>query len=112
MIGLVKKIAIVLLVLMLILAAALFFLAQKPAPERISYGMSFNTPYAIELGLNWREAYDAIVDELGVRHLRLAAHWPMVEPSEDQYSFVELDYQPKTCLSSGFNKICCCGTGL
>ena len=93
MIGLAKKIVIVVLGLVVILAIALFFLAQKSVPERISYGMSFNTPYAIELGLDWREAYDAIIDELGVRHLRLAAHWPMVEPSDDRYSFVELDYQ-------------------
>lgn len=93
MIGLIKKIVIIVLVLVVILAIALFFLAQKPAPERISYGMSFNTPYAIELGLDWREAYDAVIDELGVRHLRLAAHWPMVEPADEEYSFVELDYQ-------------------
>lgn len=93
MIRLLKKIAVFILILVVLLGVALFFLAQKPAPERITYGMSFNTPYAIELGLNWREAYDAIIDELGVRHLRLAAHWPMVEEKEDVYSFEELDYQ-------------------
>ena len=93
MIHLVKKILITLVVILIVLAVVLFFLAQKPAPERITYGMSFNTPYAIELGLDWREAYDAIIDELGVRHLRLAAHWPMVEPNDGEYSFDELDYQ-------------------
>lgn len=77
-------------VLMLLVVAAL---AYKPVPETITYGMSFNTMYARELGLNWQEAYDAILSELGVRHLRLAAHWPMIEPARDVYNFEELDYQ-------------------
>ncbi len=68
-------------------------MAYKPVPSSILYGMSFNTLYAEELELDWRQAYDAIIDELGVRHLRLAAHWPMVEPDQDKYNFVELDYQ-------------------
>ena len=55
--------------------------------------MSFNTLYANELGLDWKETYDAILDELGVRNLRLAAHWPMVEPIDNIYNFAELDYQ-------------------
>jgi hypothetical protein len=49
--------------------------------------------YAKELGLDWRETYDAILDDLKVRHLRLAAHWPMVEPEKGLYNFTELDYQ-------------------
>jgi Cellulase (glycosyl hydrolase family 5) len=69
------------------------FLAQKTIPETITYGMSFNTMYAQELGLDWKETYDAIIDDLGVRHLRLAAHWPMVEPEAGTYNFEELDYQ-------------------
>lgn len=80
-------------VLDIILIIFVVWLAQKPAPEQITYGMSFNTPYARELGLDWQETYDAILDELGVRHLRLAAHWPMVEPRDGEYNFTELDYQ-------------------
>lgn len=67
--------------------------SYKSKPESIQYGMSFNTLYANELGLDWKEVYDAFLDDLGVRHLRLAAHWPMVEPRSDVYNFSELDYQ-------------------
>jgi hypothetical protein len=83
----------VLLGLIVILLITLFLLAQKEKPEEITYGMSFNTMYARELGLNWQETYDAFLDELGVRHLRLAAHWPMIEPSPGEYNFAEMDYQ-------------------
>lgn len=74
-------------------AGTVSFLVATPAPERITYGMSFNTPYARELGLDWKQTYDALLDELGVRHLRLAAHWPMVEPAPGRFNFSELDYQ-------------------
>ncbi len=88
-----RRILIVVLLLSICSALILFVLARKEVPAKIQYGMSFNTLYANELGLDWKETYDAIVDELGVRHLRLAAHWPMVEPINDVYNFEELDYQ-------------------
>lgn len=84
---------IVLLIIFAILAGLFLLLFRKQVPERIVYGVSFNTPYAQELGLDSREVYLAILDELGVRHLRLAAHWNMVEPQKDTFDFTELDFQ-------------------
>lgn len=86
---------------LLVLLFAVVLLAQKAKPEQITYGMSFNTMYARELGLDWRETYDAILDDLGVRHLRLAAHWPMVEPQQNIYNFEELDYQIRRAREVG-----------
>ncbi len=88
-----KKILLCITALLVFFTIVLVILAQKEKPEKIQYGMSFNTLYARELGLDWQEVYDAIIDDLGVRHLRLAAHWPMVEPIDDIYNFSELDYQ-------------------
>lgn len=62
-------------------------------PERTTYGATFATPYARDLGLDWRKVYDEMFTELGVRHVRLAAHWPMVEPHDDAFNFTELDHQ-------------------
>ncbi len=87
--------------LTVIAGTALFFLSQKEKPETITYGMSFNTPYARELGLDWKEVYDAFLDDLNVRHLRLAAHWPMIEPVQNVYNFTELDYQVKRAEEVG-----------
>ena len=90
-----KFVGVFLLVFVLLIAVALYFLAQKPVPQSITYGMSFNTMYARELGLDWKQTYDAIIDDLKVRHFRLAAHWPMIEPEQNVYNFSELDYQIK-----------------
>jgi hypothetical protein len=99
-------------VLLLTFIFAIILLALKPKPEVISYGMSFNTPYARELGLDWKETYDAILDDLGVRRLRLAAHWPMVEPLQGTYNFNELDYQIKRAEEVGATVILAVGRRL
>lgn len=80
-------------VIVLFIVLLITILAWRPVPDEIQYGMSFNTLYARELGLDWRETYDALLDDMQVRHLRLAAHWPMTEPAPGQYNFTELDYQ-------------------
>lgn len=97
---------------LLVSAFAILLLAQKPTPEKITYGMSFNTMYARELGLDWKDTYDAILDDLGVRELRLAAHWPMVEPIPNVYNFVELDYQIKRAEEVGAKVILAVGRRL
>ncbi len=76
-----------------LLAFSLFLISKKEAPKKIQYGVSFNTPYARELGLDWEEVYTAILTDLNVKHLRLAAHWTMVMPKEGEWNFEELDKQ-------------------
>jgi hypothetical protein len=107
-----KIILLCLLGLLVVGVLVIWWLAQKPAPESVTYGMSFNTPYARELGLDWRNTYDAILDELGVRHLRLAAHWPMVEPKRGEYNFTELDYQIERAEEVGASVILAVGRRL
>lgn len=91
--SLLRKVLIALACFCIVCAGILFLLAQTPKPSKIIYGMSFNTLYANELGLDWKETYEAILTDLNVKHLRLAAHWPMVEPINNVYDFTELDYQ-------------------
>ncbi len=93
-------------------AGVVALLAYKPTPERIAYGMSFNTLYARELGLDWQATYDAILDDLGVRKLRLAAHWPMVEPVDGEWNFTELDYQVQKAEAVGATVIMAVGRRL
>lgn len=75
------------------LGFAAYALYAYPKPETFTYGVSFNTLYARELGLPWEAVYTAILDDLQVRNLRLAAHWPMVEPENGVWNFSELDRQ-------------------
>lgn len=107
-----KWLAIIVIVTIVLTAILIFFLAQKPKPAEIIYGMSFNTLYAEELGLNWMETYDAILNDLQVRHLRLAAHWPMIEPTQGVYNFEEMDYQVKRAEEVGADVVFAVGRRL
>jgi hypothetical protein len=93
MLGKIRTAALVIVATILVGILMFFLMSWRPVPDTITYGMSFNTPYARELGLDWQETYDVILEELGVRHLRLAAHWPKTEPEPGVYNFDELDYQ-------------------
>lgn len=89
-----KKVTLVLFVLIVLIAATLIFSIRPiPEPEQISYGVSFSKLHAKELGLDWKEAYLAILDDLGVKTLRLSAHWPEIEPKRDEFKFSDFDYQ-------------------
>lgn len=77
--------------ILLLIIGLLFFLFRSTPAEKITYGASFNARYALELGLAPEETFEAILSDVGVRHVRLAAHWDMIEPSQDTFYFGMLD---------------------
>jgi hypothetical protein len=88
-----KKILKIFTTFLLVIFVLFLILSYRKKPESIKYGMSFNVPYAVELGLDWQETFLAMIDDLGVKRLRLAAHWPLLESELDQYDFSYLDFQ-------------------
>lgn len=77
---------------LLIFAVGYVFFSLPDVPKDIRYGASFSAAYAEELGLNWREVYVAMLDELGVRDIRIPVYWDRVEAQRDVYDWVETDY--------------------
>ncbi len=96
-----KKTLIILGIVIAICLVALFFLARKEVPSKITYGMSFNVPYALELGLDPIVVLDELITDLGIRDFRIAAHWNLVEPRNDVYDFEYMDAQLKRIEESG-----------
>ncbi len=92
-----------------LLAATLGALSYTPAPASIVYGVTFSIPYAEEIGIDWKVAYRATLEELGVRRLRLPAYWPMVEPTRDTYEWRALDYELQEAHAHGATVILAVG---
>src|SRR5262245_51977103 len=66
---------------------------RGPRSRYIEYGVTFSYPYAESLGLDWKQAYQAMLNDLHPKYLRLSAYWDATEPNKDQYDFSALDYQ-------------------
>lgn len=97
-----------LVVLVVVFGAVWILSLRAPAPD-IVYGLSFSKLHSDELGLNWKDVYQAFLDGLGARHLRLSAHWPMVEPEKGVYDFSVLDYQMSEAGARGADVILALG---
>ncbi len=72
----------------------LYFNLSGPAPRQdVSLGVTFSSRYATDLGLDWKSAYTAMLDDLGVRKIRIPVYWDLVEPSDGIYDFSDVDWQ-------------------
>ncbi len=85
------------LVALAALAAGFFFLIRKPAglvenAGDIKWGVAFSKPFSTEMGLDWRETYLAILDDLGVKKMRLPIYWEDVESEPGKYDFSGYDW--------------------
>jgi len=79
------------------LATALGFFAYfnlpGPAPrEDVALGVTFSQRYARDLGVDWKKAYIAVLDDLGVRKLRIPIYWDIVERDRGAYDFSDTDW--------------------
>lgn len=80
----------ILFVLVLIYGALYFIL--PPRSEKITYGVTFSLPYAMNLNLDWRETYLAILDDLGVKNIRLPIYWTDIERAPGEFFFEDYDF--------------------
>ncbi len=90
-----KIIKTILKIFFLLVAVAFLYLfvgRSRPA-EKIEWGVTFSKRPVIDFGLDWKEVYLAILDDLRVKKIRLVAYWDEIEKEEGMYDFKELDWQ-------------------
>src|SRR3989344_5703132 len=56
------------------------------------WGVTFSTKYAKELGLDWRQAYLALLTDLDIKKIRLPVYWDEVEPVAGQFNYADYDW--------------------
>jgi len=87
-----------LLLLIIILIFYFFKIATNfPIKQDLNYksgyfGVTFSTKFCAELGLDWKEVYLAIIDDLKVKEIRLPIYWDEVEKEKGVYDFSDYDY--------------------
>ncbi len=73
---------------------------QKHKNEPLVVGATFIPDYARSFGLDPEETLGAIINDLGVKHLRLVSYWKDIEKTPGTYDFSELDWQIKMAENS------------
>ena len=71
--------------------------------EPLVIGATFVPNYAKYFELDPQETMQAMIDELGVKRLRLVSYWKDIEPVDDQYYFDELDWQFRMAEEAGID---------
>ena len=56
-------------------------------------GVTFSLRYAQDIGLDWHQAYIAMLDDLKIRYIRIPVYWDLVETSDGNYNFSDIDWQ-------------------
>ncbi len=96
----------------LILVGGYFFTGSVPQEAKVVFGVTFSQIFAEEMGLDWKEAYLAALDDLGVRKLRLIAYWQKMEPKNGEYFWEDLDWQIREADKRGAEVVLAVGRKL
>jgi hypothetical protein len=76
-----------------------FFVGSAPVQKNITWGVDFSQMQAESLKLNWKDAYSAIINDLGVKNIKLHTQWDWVEGNKGSYYFNDIDWQLATAQS-------------
>jgi hypothetical protein len=88
-----KKYKKLFIVILIFLGVYLFLWSLDFSNKDQVFGITFSETYAKSLGLDSKEAYLAILNELNFQKLRLIAYWPEIEPQKNEFNFSYLDFQ-------------------
>lgn len=82
------------IILFIVLVFFAYFFIGNPKPaEKVSWGVNFSLKQTDFLGLDDRETYLAILDDLKAQRVKISVHWDLLEKKDDKFDFSELDWQ-------------------
>lgn len=85
---------IVIILITLLVALFVWFISGEGVkePGKINWGVTFSPRQTEYLGLDSGKVYQALLDDMGVRNLRLMAPWYQVEPKDGEYDWSDVDW--------------------
>lgn len=93
------KMTIIILLILILIIISYFFIGFPKPRQDIVWGVNFSYKHAQSLGLDWKDVYRAILDDLGVKNIKLATYWDFIEGERDNYYFDDLDWLIKEAES-------------
>lgn len=90
----------VIFLLFLVAGIAIIWWQSRKTYE-VAYGMSFSRDHAVYLGLDWKEAYTAMLKELKPRFIRIPVQWNNIEKKPGVFTFADIDWQMNRAKEAG-----------
>ncbi len=59
----------------------------------LEYGVTFSKKQAENLGFDWQKMYLAVLDDLGVKKIRLPAYWNEIESKNEEFFWDDLNWE-------------------
>lgn len=95
-----KKIIFILLAFLLLFFLLFYILKiYKHYPRKIDlqykkdfFGITYSKKYAQEIGLDWKNAYLDILEELNVKQVRIPVYWDEIEKSPGVFDFSDYEF--------------------
>lgn len=81
------------LVFLSLVLLAYFNIPIEKEKDRINLGVTFSHRYSSDIGMDWKASFEATLDDLGARKIRLPVYWDLVEKEEGEYDFSDVDWQ-------------------
>jgi hypothetical protein len=95
------KMILIFLIIILAIIVGYFFVGFPKSSDDIVWGVNFSQQRAEEFGLDWREVYTALLDDLKAKNIKIAVSWDYVEGNKDEYYFNDLDFQIQEAEKKG-----------
>ncbi|MEK7643211.1 MAG: hypothetical protein AAB372_02080 [Patescibacteria group bacterium] len=97
------------IIVFICVAVAGWLMRRAPVLEPRVYGVTFAPGVAEWFGLDARDTYRAILDDLRVRHIRIGAYWTEIERERGTQDFSMLDWQVSEAEARGAKLILALG---
>jgi hypothetical protein len=88
-----------------VLVCSYFLIDHLTFKKPVAWGVNFSQMQAEALGLDWKETYLAILDDLGVKNLKLMTQWDFIEGKQGVYFFDDIDWQVQQAQARNVNMI-------
>jgi hypothetical protein len=86
-----------------------FFVGFANQAKNTTWGVNFSVKQTDFLGLNSKETYSAILNDLGAKNMKISVHWDLIEKEKGVYDFSELDWQVSEAGKKNANVILAIG---
>lgn len=82
-----------------------FFVGFVKPSQNITWGVDFSQMQAESLGLDWKETYLAIINDLKSKNIKIHTQWDWVEGERGEFYFNDIDWQLKIAKENGIKVI-------